>query len=84
MALTLKKTAPDLIDIDDLSDQLEHSAKKNDYFQLSIRALLQFIEDFSFDLKEIKSDEFKNDISKLSEKSMITTAIRPAIGLSWP
>ena len=68
MRLKLKKKETDLIDTDDLSVQLEDSDKKKDFFQLSIRALLQFIKDFSLDLAEIKSDEFRNDISRLSEK----------------
>ena len=67
MQLKLKKKETDLIDIDDLSVQLEDSDKKNDFSQLSIQALLQFIKDFSIDLKDIKSDEFKCDINKLSD-----------------
>ncbi|CAB1059673.1 hypothetical protein D1BOALGB6SA_4435 [Olavius sp. associated proteobacterium Delta 1] len=67
MRLTLKKKETDLIDIDDLSVQLKDSDQKNDFFRLSIRALLQFMQDFSLDLKDIKSDQFKGDISKLSD-----------------
>jgi len=68
MRLKLNKKEPDLIKIDDLAAQLENSVKKNDFFQLSIRALLQFVKDFSLDLKELNSDEFKIEISKLSDE----------------
>lgn len=68
MRLKLKRKETDLIEVDELSAQLEDSVKKKDFFQLSIRALLQFIKDFSLNMEEIKSDEFKNDISKLSDK----------------
>jgi diguanylate cyclase len=67
MRLKFKKEEPDLINIDNLAVQLEDSQEKSDYFQLSIRTLLQFIKDFTLDLKEIKSDEFRNDISILSD-----------------
>jgi diguanylate cyclase len=68
MRLKFKNKETDLIDIDDLSLRLEDSDKKIDLYQLSIRVLLQFIKDFSLDLKEIKSDEFKSDITNLSNK----------------
>lgn len=53
---------------EDLSVQLRDSSKKKDFYLLSIRALLQFIKAFSLDLKEINSDEFKDEISQLSDK----------------
>jgi diguanylate cyclase len=66
MRLNLKKKDPDRIDAHELSVQLDESGRKNDFFLSSIRVMLQFIKDFSLDLKDIKSDEFKNNISKLS------------------
>ena len=68
MRLRLKKQDPGLMDIDDLSARLEDVEKKNEFLQLSIRALFRFIKDFSLDIKEINSNEFRSDISKLSEK----------------
>ena len=68
MLLKLKKKENDQITTEDLSAQLRDSCKKKDFYLLSIRALLQFIKDFSLDLKEISSDEFKEEISQLSDK----------------
>ena len=67
MRLKFKKEEPDLINIDDLVVQLENSQEKNEYFQLSIRTLLQFLKAFSLDLKEIRGDQFRNDINNLSD-----------------
>ena len=49
--MKLKKKEPEMIDIDDLSARLEDIEKKKDFLQLSIRALLRFIKDFSLDIK---------------------------------
>ncbi|UCD78377.1 MAG: diguanylate cyclase [Desulfobacterales bacterium] len=68
MLLKLKKKDKELAEVEDLSDRLRVIDQKNEFFQLSIRALLQFIKDFSLDIKEIKSEEFKNDINKLSDQ----------------
>jgi diguanylate cyclase len=68
MRLRIKKQEPGLMDIDDLAARLEDVEKKKEFLHLSIRALFQFIKDFALDIKEINSDGFKYDISKLSEK----------------
>ncbi len=68
MLLKLKKKENDQINTQDLAAQLRDISKKKDFYLLSIRALLQFIKDFSLDLKEISSDEFKEKISQLSDK----------------
>lgn len=68
MLLKLKKKNNDLLETEDLWAKLKKSAEKQDYFLLSIRALLQFLKDFSLDLKEIKSDKFKDDVSSISKK----------------
>jgi len=47
---------------------LSDSNQKKEYFLVSILSLLQFMKEFALDLKEINSDEFKKDISQLSEK----------------
>jgi diguanylate cyclase len=68
MLLKLKKKENDQIKTEGLSAQLRDSSEKKDFYLISIRALLQFIKDFSLDLKEINSDEFKDEISQLSDK----------------
>ena len=67
MRLTLRKKESDPVDARDLADRLEEISRTTDFFQWSIRALLQFLSDFALDIKEIKSDEFKDDINRLSE-----------------
>jgi len=76
MLLKLKKKESDLIKTEDLSAQLRDSGKKKDFYLLSIRALFQFIKDFSLDLKEINSDEFKDEISRLSAKFIGETKLK--------
>jgi len=68
MLLKLKKKENDEIQTEDLSAQLSDSGEKIDFYLLSILALLQFIKDFSLDLKEINSCKFKDEISRLSDK----------------
>jgi len=68
MLLRLKKKEDAQINTEDLSVQLRGSGEKKGFYLLSIRALLQFIKDFSLDLKEINSDEFKDGIDRLSDK----------------
>ena len=50
-----------------LAAELRDSTHRNEFFLLSIRALMQFLKEFALDLKEINSDGFKEDISGLSE-----------------
>ena len=52
---------------DALAAELSDSTHRNEFFLLSIRALMQFLKEFALDLKEINSDGFKEDISGLSE-----------------
>ena len=65
MLLKQKKKENNKIDIDSLSSQLRDSSEKIDFYLLAIRALFKFLKGFSLDLKEINSDEFKDDISRL-------------------
>ena len=76
MLLKLKKKEDDQIKTEDLSAQLRGSDEKKDFYMLSILALLQFIKDFSLDLKEINSDEFKDEISRLSDKFAAETKLK--------
>ena len=68
MLSTLKKKDNQQIETGDLAAKLSENKQRKDYFLLSIQALLQFIKEFALDLKEINSDGFKKDISRLSEK----------------
>ena len=68
MLLKFKKKDKVLTEVDELSDRLRLIDQKKEFFQTSIRVLLQFIKDFTLDIKELKSDEFKNNINKLSDK----------------
>ena len=47
---------------------LRYSDEKRQFFLLAVRALLVFIKDFSLDIKEIDSEEFKRKIDDLTEK----------------
>ena len=55
------------METEDLAAKLSESSRKKEYFLLSIQALLQLMKEFALDLKEIDSDGFKKDISRLSE-----------------
>ena len=68
MRLKLKRKDNHLADLDKLSAQLEECDRKKEYMQWSVLELLEFIKNFSLDLEEIKSDEFKDGICQLSQK----------------
>ncbi len=68
MMLKFKKKDNHQIETEDLAAKLSESNQKKEYFLLSIQALLQLVKEFALDLKEINSDGFKKDISRLSEK----------------
>ena len=76
MLLKLKKKKENQIETGDLSVQLKETDEKKEFFLLSIRALLQFIKDFSLDLKEINSHEFKNEINQLADKFTSETKLK--------
>ena len=67
MMLKLRKKDNHHIETEDLAAKLSESNRKKEYFLLSIQALLQLMKEFALDLKEINSDGFKKDISRLSE-----------------
>ena len=72
----MKKKGDDQVNIEDLSAELSESNRKKDYFMLAIRALLQLLKEFALDLKEIDSDGYKKDVSKLSEKISTENKLR--------
>lgn len=67
MQLKFNRREAETIDVEKLSDQLEHSERKNEFFQSSVRTLFEFVKDFSLDLEDIRSDEFKLNVTKLSD-----------------
>ncbi|OQY14555.1 MAG: hypothetical protein B6I30_00210 [Desulfobacteraceae bacterium 4572_187] len=68
MAFALKKKNRIDIDKEDLSEMLKNSDEKRQFYLLMVRAMLVFIKDFSLDIKEIDSEEFKKKIDDLTEK----------------
>ncbi|MBW2489330.1 MAG: GGDEF domain-containing protein [Deltaproteobacteria bacterium] len=48
-----------------LPESLEICQEKKDFFLSAIQALLQFINDFALDVKELKSDVFKQQLGEL-------------------
>jgi len=66
MILKFKKKGTDRIEAGDASGRLTASDSKKAFLLLAIRVLLQFVQDFSLDLKEIRSDEFRKRIGDLS------------------
>ena len=67
MGLALIKKKSENPEKEDLSGMLKNSDEKRQFFLLAVRALLVFIKDFSLELKEIDSEEFKKKIDDLAE-----------------
>ena len=68
MGLITKKKDTDTLEAKELSERLQDSEEKRDFFLLVIRALLIFIKDYSLDIKEIDADGFKERIDNLTDK----------------
>lgn len=67
MSLFKKKIDADL-DLQELSERLQESEKKEGIFLLTIQTLITFIKKFSFDLKEIDAEGFKKNLDDLTGK----------------
>ena len=76
MLLKFKKKDGNQKHMEDLAAELRESNRKNEYFLLTIRALLQLLKEFALDLKEINSDGYKEDISQLSAKFSTENKLR--------
>ncbi|MGD9057440.1 MAG: GGDEF domain-containing protein [Desulfobacterales bacterium] len=61
----LKKEQPAGVEPQALPECLETCREKKDFFLSAIQALLQFINDFALDIKELKSDAFKQQLVEL-------------------
>lgn len=66
--LALKRKNITITEREDLLEKLKHNNEKGQFLILAVRALLVFIKNFSLDLKETESEEFKKKIDQLSEK----------------
>lgn len=61
----LKKEQPAVVEPQALPECLETCREKKDFFLSAIQVLLQFINDFALDIKELKSDAFKQQLVEL-------------------
>jgi diguanylate cyclase len=52
----------------ELSAQLRQTRNRSEFFSLATRALLQIVKEFTLDLREIDSDEFKRELLELAER----------------
>lgn len=52
----------------ELAAKLSQTQKRSDFFSLSTRALLQIVKEFTLDLREINSDELKQELIELAER----------------
>ena len=52
----------------ELSAKLSQIQKRSEFFSLSTRTLLQVVKEFTLDLREINSDEFKTELLELAER----------------
>ncbi len=68
MGLFVKQRSPTETEVAELAEQLSKAQDQNDFFLITIRALLYFIKAFSLDLVEIGADTFKRRIDALSEQ----------------
>ncbi|MGD8304862.1 MAG: diguanylate cyclase [Desulfobacterales bacterium] len=66
----LKKEKPAIIEPQALPECLETCPEKNDFFLSAIQALLQFLNDFALDIKDLKSDAFKQQLAELEAEFM--------------
>ena len=60
-----KKEPPAIVEPQARPECLQACREKKDFFRSAIKALLQFINDFALDIKELKSDAFKQQLDEL-------------------
>ena len=68
MKLAFRKDRAEATDPNELSEALDKCRMRHEFLRVSINALLQFIKDFSLDIKELESEAFKKDLNKLEAK----------------
>ncbi len=72
----LKKEPPAAIDPQELLEDLETCLAKKDFFLSSIQALLKFMHDCALDIKELKSDTFKQQLVDLEAEFTRTPKLK--------
>jgi len=78
MKLAFRKDAGGTVGPQELSEALGKCRKQHEFLLASINALLQFIKDFSLDIKELKSEAFLKDINKLKTQFTIEEKLKKA------
>jgi diguanylate cyclase len=73
MGLFTRHRATPEVDLADLEDQLTHIRDRNEFFLITIRALLYLIKEFSLDLTEIGADKFKQGIDGVTKQFLSDT-----------
>ena len=76
MLLKFKGKDSELISNSNFAVKLKESAAKQDFLLMSVKTLLQFIKEFALDIKEIKSEKFKSDISNISNRFADETKLK--------
>ncbi len=64
----LKKEQAAVADPQELPEGFDTCLKKNEFFLSTIQTLLQFLNDFALDIKELKSDVFKEKLDELEAR----------------
>jgi diguanylate cyclase len=68
MFLGFKKKTDEAMPPADLASELAACESRRDFLLLAARALLQLVREFSLDLQELKTEEFRAGLSELSER----------------
>ncbi len=66
MKLRLPKKDKNTQNIDELSATLSECSERLNFFRESLLMFLEYLRDFSLDIKEIESEAYKNDIDELT------------------
>lgn len=68
MSLFVRKKDSVAVDMRELSKKFQDCEMNSQFLELAVRALLALIKEFSFDVKELGTDQFRKGIDDLSEK----------------
>jgi diguanylate cyclase len=68
MALAFNKKKPTTLAVEELNRRIKQIDAKKDLFLRAVRALFQFLIDFSLDIKEIDAEGFRQRIDHLSDR----------------
>lgn len=76
MKLAFRKDPIEVADPKELSDAFGKCREWHEFLLVSVNALLQFIKDFSLDIKELKSEAFLKDLNKLEAQFNLEDKLR--------